>query len=68
MENVLIHLLVLVIIGAIVFWLIDKMALPDPFRWIVILIACLIGIIILLRMVSPFYRIGFNALQLVGFA
>lgn len=51
MISLLITLLIICLIAAIAWWALSQLPLPDPIRWVVIVIFALILIIVLLRLV-----------------
>ena len=51
MIELLITLLVLVLIAGLVWWAITQIPLPDPVRWVVIVVFVIVLCIILLRLI-----------------
>jgi hypothetical protein len=50
MISLLVTLMVLLLILAIAWWAISQLPLPDPFRWVAIVLIALIAILVLLHL------------------
>lgn len=49
MLQLLIYLMVLVAVGGVVFWFINQVSIPEPFKWVVYLFVAIIAIVLLLQ-------------------